>query len=253
MTQIGTVSLVGAGPGDPDLITVKGWRRLQTADVVVYDRLVNRQLLDLAPDWAEKIYVGKMPGFAPTTQADINHILISQAWQGKNVVRLKGGDPFVFGRGGEEAEALVEAGVPLIIVPGISSALGVPAYAGIPVTQRGVAQSFTVVTGHSAGNDDFAIAWDELPKSGTLVILMGVKNLPRIVTQLVHYGRTPDTAVAIIEQGTTPHQKTTLGTLETIVDKATGVRPPAIIVVGEVARYHQTLKWFSEESAALSR
>jgi uroporphyrin-III C-methyltransferase len=243
---IGKVYIVGAGPGDPELITVKGLRALQNAEVVVYDRLVNQQLLNEASPLAELIYVGKGPDIQSAKQAEIELILISKAQEGKQVVRLKGGDPFVFGRGGEECQSLRENGIPYEVVPGISSALAVPAYAGVPVTHRNMATSFTVVTGHTAGANDFAIEWDALPKKGTLVILMGVAHLPQIAEQLVKYGRSPETAVAMIQQGTTAKQRVITGTLATIAELAqnAGMRSPAITVVGEVASFANEINWF---------
>ena len=254
MTPIlrGKVFIVGAGPGDPELVTVKGLRALQRADVVVYDRLVNQQLLNEASPLAELVYVGKEPGRPSVSQAVIEAFLLERARAGKYVVRLKGGDPFVFGRGGEECQTLAENGIPYEVIPGISSALAAPAYAGIPVTQRNVAQSFTVVTGHTAGSDGCAVDWDALPRSGTLVILMGVRNLPVIAEQLMVYGRPSETPTAIIEQGTTAAQKVVRGTLATIAARAEeeAVRAPAVIVVGEVAGLAQEIAWFSPEMLA---
>ncbi len=250
MTQkIGKVYIVGAGPGDPELITVKGLRALQKAEVIVYDRLVNQQLLNEASSLAELIYVGKGPHMKSASQVEIEIILINKAKEGKTVVRLKGGDPFVFGRGGEECQALRENNIPYEVVPGISSALAVPAYAGIPVTQRNVTTSFTVVTGHTAGENEFGIDWDALPKAGTLVILMGVKHLSKITKQLIGYGRSADTPVAMIQQGTTEQQRIVTGTLATIADIAqeAGIRPPAITVVGEVAALANEINWFDPQ------
>jgi uroporphyrin-III C-methyltransferase len=246
MTGIGKVYIVGAGPGDPELITVKGLRALQKADVVVYDRLVNQQLLNEASPLAELIYVGKGPDIASAKQAEIEFILICKAREGKTVVRLKGGDPFVFGRGGEECQSLRENGIPYEVVPGISSALAVPAYAGIPVTHRTLATSFTVVTGHTAGEDDCDIDWYKLPQEGTLVILMGVAHLPQITRCLMKNGRSANTPAAIIQQGTTAAQKVVTGTLATIADIAQRekIRPPAITVVGEAAALAQEIEWF---------
>ena len=250
MTQkTGKVYIVGAGPGDPELITVKGLRALQKAEVIVYDRLVNQQLLNEASPLAELIYVGKGPNMKSASQIEIEIILINKAKEGKTVVRLKGGDPFVFGRGGEECQALRENNIPYEVVPGISSALAVPAYAGIPVTQRNMTTSFTVVTGHTAGHNEFGIDWDALPKAGTLVILMGVKHLPKITEQLIGYGRSADTPVAMIQQGTTEQQRIITGTLATIADiaQAAGIRPPAITVVGEVAALANEINWFDPQ------
>ena len=243
MTEPGTVYLIGAGPGDPDLITVKGLRCLRKADVVVYDRLANADLLAEAP-MAKRIYVGKVPGRHIHSQQEINSILLREAIRGKSVVRLKGGDPFVFGRGGEECQSLARAGIPFEIVPGISSALAVPAYAGIPVTQRGVAGSFTVVSGHGAGDGSYAIDRAQIPEQGTLVILMGVRYLAQIAADLIAYGRSPNTPLAVIERGAGHEQITTTATLDTVGRIAPTIRPPAIIVVGNVVDLAADLDWF---------
>lgn len=249
----GTVYLVGAGPGDPGLITLKGAKMLQRADVVVYDRLVNPELLELAPPWSEKIYVGKEPQRHRLSQEEINKLLVAQARQGKRVVRLKGGDPFVFGRGGEECQALAAANIPYEVVPGITSAIGVPAYAGIPVTQRHLAQSFTVITGHSCNDDDpMGIDWDDLPRKGTVVILMGVRHLPQIAERLIAGGRSPDTPAATIYQGTTPEQEVVIGTLATIADLANHIRPPAITIVGEVVTLYKQIDWLKSPNLQLA-
>lgn len=246
-SRIGKVYLVGAGPGDPELITVKGMRCLQAADVVVYDRLVAPALLEYAPHTAELIYVGKEPKRHRLSQEAINRLLVQLARTGKQVVRLKGGDPFVFGRGGEEALALVESGISFEVVPGISSAIAVPAYAGIPVTHRHLAQSFTVVSGHTADEDDpFGADWADLPTTGTLVILMGVQYLPQITAHLLANGRSPQTPAATIHRGTTPHQQIVVGTLATIAERARNVQPPAITVIGEVVALQQCLEWYQD-------
>lgn len=244
----GMVYIVGGGPGDPGLITVRGMECLCSADVVVHDRLVNGGLLDYASR-AERIDVGKTPGHHPIPQAEINAILVEQARQGKIVVRLKGGDPFVFGRGGEEAQALVEAGIPFEIVPGVTSAIAVPAYAGIPVTQRGVAASVAFITGHCAGSNPLALDWEALARGvDTLVFLMGVSSLPMIVAALTEAGRSADTPVAVIERGTLPEQRVVIGTLKTIADRAVEVQPPSIIIVGEVVELQETLSWFQNQT-----
>lgn len=247
LKNTGIVYLVGAGPGDPGLITVKGLHCLETADVVVYDRLANPSLLDFAPQalWLD---VGKQPEHHKVSQTKINQILVEQASQGKKVVRLKGGDPFVFGRGGEEAAALAEAGIPFEIVPGVTSAIAAPAYAGIPVTHRDQACSVAFITGHRANNNpDCAVDWKRLADGAdTLVFLMGVHNLPEIVRQLLAGGRSPETPVALIEQGTLAGQKTVVGTLEDIVERGAQVESPAIILVGEVVRLRQTLAWYED-------
>ena len=232
---LGSVALVGGGPGDPDLITLRGRRLLADADVVVVDRLGPRALLaELAPD-VEVIEAGKAPDNHTLPQAAINKLLISLAQQGKRVVRLKGGDPFVFGRGGEELLALVHAGVPCEVVPGVTSAIAVPAAAGIPVTHRNLSRQFTVVTAHED------LDWRKLAAiDGTLVLLMGATRVERIAKELLSAGCDPATPVAVIENGTMPDQRTTTGSLESIGDRATavGVRAPAVVVVGEVAALH---------------
>jgi len=243
-SESGIVYLVGAGPGDPGLLTLRGLECLQMANVVVHDRLANHQLLAYAPQ-AEIIDVGKQPDHHPVPQKRINAILVEEARQGKVVVRLKGGDPFVFGRGGEEALALVEAGIPFEVVPGVTSAISVPAYAGIPVTHRGVACSVAFITGHHARSKPLDINWQALSQGvDTLVFLMGVQSLPCIVTSLLDAGRPAETAVALIEQGSLPEQKVVVGTLADICEKAVDIKPPAIIVVGEVVSLHATLEWF---------
>jgi uroporphyrinogen III methyltransferase / synthase len=241
-TVVVTVYLVGAGPGDPGLLTVRGADVLGRADVVVYDRLVHPSLLDLAPSGAERVYVGKAPGAAEMDQGDINALLVERGRAGQAVVRLKGGDPFVFGRGGEEAEALAAARVPFEVVPGITSAIGAPAYAGIPVTHRGASTHFTVVTGHedpAKGADQ--VDWNALAKSGgTLVILMGAGRVGEIGARLVAGGLPPETPVAAVRNGTRADQETVRATLATVGDA--GVKAPAAIVVGEVAGLD--LSWF---------
>jgi uroporphyrinogen III methyltransferase / synthase len=240
-----TVYLVGAGPGDPGLLTVRGAEVLRRADVVVYDRLVASTLLDLAPSGAERVYAGKAPGRNEMDQGDINALLVDRGRRGQAVVRLKGGDPFVFGRGGEEAEALVAAGVPFEVVPGITSAIGAPAYAGIPVTHRGTSTHFTVVTGHEDPTKESAdVDWDALAKSGgTLVILMGAGRVGDIAERLVSGGLPPETPVAAVCNGTRPDQETVRATLDTVSEA--GVRAPAAIVVGDVAGLD--LAWFENQ------
>ncbi len=244
----GTVFLVGAGPGDPGLITVRGAQCLRTANVVLYDRLVDRRLLALAPSHAELIDVGKARGDGPDRQAGINALLVEKARAGGRVVRLKGGDPFVFGRGGEEAEALAEAGVTYQVVPGVTSAIAAPAYAGIPLTHRGYASSFTVITGSEASDkDENAIAWDRLAGlDGTVVVLMGWERLEEIVDAVVGAGRSEDTPVAAIQWGSEPGQRTVVGTLADIVGRAreSGLAPPVAVVIGEVVRLRGRLRWF---------
>jgi uroporphyrin-III C-methyltransferase len=240
----GLVYLVGAGPGDPGLLTLRGLECLQKADVVVHDRLANPQLLEYAAQ-AEIIDVGKKPHHHPVPQERINTILVEKARKGKTVVRLKGGDPFVFGRGGEEAQDLAEAGIPFEIVPGVTSAISVPAYAGIPVTQREMACSVAFITGHCAGSKPLDVNWQALSQGvDTLVFLMGVHNLKLIVTSLLEVGRSPETPIALIERGTLPEQRVVTGTLENILKKAADIKPPAIIIIGEVVRLQSSLEWF---------
>lgn len=247
-SHAGIVYLVGAGPGDPGLLTLRGLECLRQANVVVHDRLANHALLAFAPQ-ARLVDVGKEPDHHPIPQARINDLLVAEAQAGNVVVRLKGGDPFVFGRGGEEAQALVEAGIPFEVVPGVTSAIAVPAYAGIPVTQRGVACSVAFITGHSAGSQPLSLNWQALAQGvDTLVFLMGITSLPVIVSSLLAAGRAPETPVALIEQGTLPTQQVAAGTLADIVEKASGIHPPAIIIVGEVVRLHDTLAWFKPAS-----
>ena len=248
MGSKGLVYLVGAGPGDPGLITVKGLACLQKADVIVYDRLVSPALLRQAPRGCEMIDVGKSPRQHTLPQEAINALLVEKALAGKVVVRLKGGDPFLFGRGGEEAEALAEEEVPFEVVPGVTSAIAAPAYAGIPVTHRDQTSSFAVVTGHEdPTKPDSSVDWQKLATGvGTLVCLMGVGNLPQIVAKLIEHGRDPRTPVAIVQEGTEARQKTVTGTLADIVAKAreADIKPPAVTVVGEVVALREKLRWF---------
>lgn len=244
----GKVYLVGAGPGDPKLITLKGIECLQRADVVIYDLLINVKLLEHCPVYTEKIYGGKMIGEQEQRQTEIDRLMIRHAKAGKTVVRLKGGDPFIFGRGGEEALTLVEAGIDFEIVPGITSAIAAPAYAGIPLTHRNYSSSVAFVTGHSAAlKADSAIHWEQLATGvDTLVILMGVGHLREIAGRLIQHGRSPDTPISLVHWGTTPQQKTLEGTLADIAQKAEEVnfRNPAAIVVGDVNVLREQLGWF---------
>lgn len=244
----GKVYLVGAGPGDPGLITMKGLGCLRGADVVIYDRLVNGNLLKETSPGAERIYVGKAANGASWRQEDINGLLLKKAREGKVVVRLKGGDPFVFGRGGEEAGILALNCIPFEVVPGVSSALAVPAYAGIPVTDRRIASSFTVITGHKAhGNGDSSISPHELHEGrDTLIILMGMANLASVIEELMEGKRPPSTPVAVISDGTSHRQRCITGTLKDIIARveSEGIHPPAVVVVGEVARLREQLCWF---------
>ena len=246
----GKVYLVGAGPGDPGLITVKGLKLLAQADVIVYDQLASPELLKKARPDAEILYVGKKAGAHALPQEGINQLLVDKARAGLAVVRLKGGDPFVFGRGGEEAEVLAAFGVPFEVVPGVTSAVAVPAYAGIPVTHRAHTTLATFITGHEdPTKPESAIPWDNLGTNpGTLVFLMGVKNLMENCRRLVQAGRPKDTPVAVIQSGTLPTQRTVSGTLSDIADKAreAGIQPPAILVVGGVATLREHLAWWEK-------
>jgi uroporphyrin-III C-methyltransferase len=236
----GIVYLVGAGPGDPELITVRGLRCLRQADVVVYDRLVDARLLAEAPPAARRVYAGKSPGRQALRQEEIDALLVRQARAGRVVVRLKGGDPFVFGRGGEEALACAAAGVAWEAVPGITSAVAAPGLAGIPLTQRGVAASFAVVTGHGAGAD--RLDWGALARVDTLVVLMGAARLAEIAALLASHGKPPGTPVAIVENGTRDDERVLTGTLGDIAETAAaGLASPATIVIGEVVRLRQAL------------
>jgi len=247
--RAGTVFLVGAGPGDPGLLTLRGRDVLRTAHVVVYDRLVNPVLLDHAPATALRILAGKVAGGHGWPQERITATLVGHARAGRRVVRLKGGDPFVFGRGGEEAEALAAAGIPFEVVPGVSSAVAVPAYAGIPLTHRELASSFAVVTGHEADGKPARVDWAGLATAvDTLVVLMGLKALPDIVAELMRHGRPAETPAALVRWGTTDAQLTVTGTLADIARRAEAARlePPVVLVVGEVVRLRDRLAWFPE-------
>lgn len=244
----GRVYLLGSGPGDPGLLTIKGREVLGRADVVIYDYLANQVFLAYANESAELIYVGKKAGCHTMGQEEINRLIVEKARSGLTVVRLKGGDPFIFGRGGEEAQELVKAGVSFEIIPGITSAISVPAYAGIPLTHRDFTSTVAFVTGHEDPTKEKSnIAWDKLATGvGTLVFLMGVGNLLNIATKLIEHGRSPDTAVAVIYRGTVPEQKTLVGTLGNIAGKVKsgGMKPPAIILVGEIVALREELNWF---------
>ncbi len=248
----GKVYLVGAGPGDPLLLTLRARDLLESCDTLVYDYLVDPDVLSFASSQAERIYVGKVGGGRSTSQADINRLLIYHARAEKRVVRLKGGDPFLFGRGGEEAEALYEAGIPFEVVPGISSALAVPAYAGIPLTHRDVSSSVAILTGASSRDfDDVSAKLADLSKADTIVVLMGVANLRVIADDLIACGRDPETPAAVIRWGTYETQQTVSGTLRSLADDAerSGMRPPGVIIIGEVVRLRERLEWFEKELA----
>ena len=239
----GRVVLVGAGPGDPELITLRGLRWLRRAEVIVYDQLVTPALLDEAPEHALRIFAGKSAGRHYLEQSAINAILIHHARRGRLVVRLKGGDPFVFGRGGEEMLACARAGVAVEVVPGVSAAIAVPAAAGIPVTHRGFASSFAVVTGHEdPAKPEPAVDWERLAMAvDTLVILMGVGTLPRITARLLAAGRSGDTPAAVIHRGTTQAEETVVGTLGDIAASAAEIQAPAVIVIGEAVAFRSLL------------
>jgi uroporphyrinogen III methyltransferase / synthase len=243
-----TVFLVGAGPGDPGLLTLKAKACIERGDVIIYDNLANRVFLDYARGNAELIYVGKEGGKHTLGQEKINELIVSKAQQGLNVVRLKGGDPFIFGRGGEEAQVLVKAGISFEVVPGVTSAIAVPAYAGIPLTHREHTSTVAFVTGHEDPTKDTSdIAWEKLATgAGTLVFLMGVGNLEKIALRLVEHGRAPETPVAVIRMGTVPEQRTVTGSLKDISEIAERekIRPPAVIVVGDVVHLRKELNWF---------
>ncbi len=247
-TKVGKVYLVGAGPGDLGLLTLRGKECLEEADVVLYDYLANPALLDYVPAEAERIYVGRRGRGQYQDQQEVNRLIIEKAREGRVVVRLKGGDPFVFGRGGEEAEAIAAAGLPFEVVPGVTSAVAVPAYAGIPVTHRTLASTVAFVTGHEDPTKEaVTLEWPRLASgNGTVVFLMGMKNLPAIVDHLLREGKSSETPVALIRWGTRSSQRTVVGTLKDIVGKAEAaeLEPPTVIVVGEVVRLREQLNWF---------
>lgn len=240
----GKVYLVGAGPGDPELITVKGLRMVQEADVIVYDRLIHPEIIEKSKPQAERFYVGKRCDHHTVPQDEINALIVREARKGKSVLRLKGGDPFVFGRGAEEILYLVEHGIPWEVVPGVTSATAVPAYAGIPITHREFSSMVSIITGHETFTKERSqLRFDLIaPNDSTLVILMGMSNLEKIVQELLFYGRPGTTPACIITWGTYPKQKILTGTLENIAQKKeeAGLKPPGIIVIGEVVRFRET-------------
>ncbi|CAH0990313.1 Siroheme synthase [Sinobacterium norvegicum] len=249
----GEVYLVGAGPGDPDLLTFKALRLMQKADVVLYDRLVADEIVDLCRKDAERIYVGKARSNHSVPQGEINDLLVNYAQQGKKVVRLKGGDPFIFGRGGEEIEQLADLGIPFQVVPGITAASGCASYSGIPLTHRDHSQSVTLVTGHLKNNTT-DLNWQKLVYSDqTVVFYMGLTGLPIICQKLIEHGRAPTTSIALVQQGTTRHHRVITGNLETIVNLVAEkeVRAPTLIIVGSVVDLHQQLAWFDPAFGAI--
>ena len=250
MVKTGKVYIIGAGPGDAGLITLKGVDCLRTADVVVYDYLVSKDLFKYARNDARLIYAGKKGGNHTLSQWEINDLLVKEAKAGNTVARLKGGDPFIFGRGGEEAEKLAANGVPFEVVPGVTSAIAVPAYAGIPLTHRGLTSTVAFVTGHEDPTKEKSdIDWQALARIGTLVFLMGVKNIGKIVKELKDNGKPPETPAALIRWGTTPRQEILTGTLANIATlaKMQKFAPPAILVVGKVVDLRDTLNWFEQK------
>ncbi|RLA19336.1 MAG: uroporphyrinogen-III C-methyltransferase [Gammaproteobacteria bacterium] len=245
----GEVYLVGGGPGDPDLLTFKALRLMQQADVVLYDRLIAPEVLNLVRRDAERIYVGKKRSHHHVAQDDINALLVKLAHEGKRVVRLKGGDPFIFGRGGEEIETLMEEGIPFQVVPGITAASGCAAYAGIPLTHRDHAQSCQFVTGNLK-DGSVNLDWDSLAlPNQTTVIYMGLTGLPQICNSLIEHGRSPDLAAALIQQGATRHQRVFTGTLKTLPEliKKEEIKPPTLIIIGSVISLQEKLTWFSSD------
>ena len=245
------VYLVGAGPGDPGLITVRGMQLLQRAEVIVYDYLASRKLLKYVPKDAEFIYAGKRGGVKHThTQAEINQMLIDRALSGRLVVRLKGGDPFIFGRGGEEIEELVKAGIPFEVVPGVTSATAAATYAGIPITHREYTSTVAFVTGHEdPTKKNSNIAWDKLATGvGTIVVYMGIKNLASIAEKVIKYGRDPQTPVAVVRWASTSEQRTVVGNLENIAEivRKNNIKPPSLVIIGEVVNLRDTINWYEK-------
>ncbi|MDR2719858.1 MAG: uroporphyrinogen-III C-methyltransferase [Nitrososphaerota archaeon] len=246
----GKVYLVGAGPGDPKLLTVKAVEIIKSADVLIYDRLgVTEDVLNMAPAEAERIFVGKRTGLHEVPQDQITNLIVQKAMEGGTVVRLKGGDPFIFGRGGEEVEALVAQGITFEVIPGISSSVAAPMYAGIPLTHRDYAASVAIITGHRAGDAEKPVDWVKIANAvDTMVILMGVESLEGIVDKLLKGGINPNRSVAMIESGTLPQQRTLIATLDTIIDKSkeNNLKPPSVILIGEVATLGRKLAWFKQ-------
>ena len=244
----GKVVLIGAGPGDIGLLTLNGKDWLKKADVVLYDHLVNPDMVRFTQKFTEVIYVGKKEGIASMDQEEINNLLITKAREGKIVIRLKGGDPFVFGRGGEEIQAVQAAGIAFIIVPGVTSVTGVAAYAGIPLTHRNLSSTLSIITGsNEKGKGDIHIDWEKISaRSGTLVFLMGARKLPLIAEKLMRFGKSPDTPIAVVQWGTTARQKTWVGTLASIVEISSKdkISPPALTIIGEVVNLKPMIEWY---------
>lgn len=245
---MGKVYLTGAGPGDRDLLTIKALRVIQNADVIIYDRLANPDILEDAKDGCKFIYVGKADSHHTLPQDEINEVIYQAALDYENIVRLKGGDPLVFGRGGEEALYLKERGIKFEFIPGITSAIAVPEYAGIPVTHRGITVSFRVVTGHEAAKDKSQIPWENYKSDDTIVFLMGLHRLKFIVEKLIEIGKPSDFPIAVISRGTWSDEKTVIGTLTDIYDKAKDLPTPALIIVGKVVELHKDLSWFERKN-----
>ena len=247
ISTVGEVYLVGAGPGDPDLLTFRALRLLQQADVIVYDALVSEPILEMARKDADRIYVGKRKSQHTLPQDEINQLLVRLAREGKKVVRLKGGDPFIFGRGGEEIDTLMQEGILFQVVPGITAAAGCASYSGIPLTHRDFAQSVVFATGHLKDNS-IDLNWNALVQEGqTVVFYMGLTGLKVICTELIKNGMSPDMPIALIQKGTTPEQKVMIGTLASMPDlfDESEIKPPTLIIVGEVVKLHEKLSWFN--------
>jgi uroporphyrin-III C-methyltransferase len=243
----GKVYICGAGPGNPDLITKRCWDLLKHCDIILYDRLVGREILELIPESTPKIYVGRSAGDPTTNQVKTNKVMLQYALEGKKVLRLKGGDPFIFGRGGEEAEFLNENAIDFEIIPGISSAIGSAVYSGIPLTHRQFSSSVAIVTGHEdPTKKEKSIRWDKLATAvDTIVILMGVENLESIMKNLINYGLSNDTKIAVIQNGTLKKQKVIIGNFSNIRKKMenASIKPPAVIIIGEVVSLSDKIKW----------
>jgi len=243
---MGKVYLTGAGPGDIELLTVKALRVVREADVIIYDRLANPDILEEAKDGCEFIYVGKEDSHHTLPQDEINEVIYQAALKHENVVRLKGGDPLVFGRGGEEGLYLYERHIKFEFIPGITSAIAVPEYAGIPVTHRGITVSFRVVTGHESSKNKSQIPWENYKSDDTIVFLMGLHRLKTICKKLIEIGKPKEYPVAVISRGTREDEKTVIGTLEDIYEQAKNLPTPALIIVGEVVKLHKQLSWFEK-------